>query len=250
MTEKKLNNGSLDLTGLRFDRWTVVSFYELSKPKYRQWNCVCDCGTTKIVGGSNLRGGVSRSCGCLKNELFKSRSTTHGKSKTSEYQSWASMIQRCTNSNHPDFGDYGGRGILVCDRWRDSFENFYADMGDKPKPAQKYSIERIDHERGYYQDNCEWISKSLQPSNTRRSNLITWNGETLCVSKWAEKTGIDYHTLQSRIHKLKMVPPELFKPTKKFGNGADHRSRIFVKKNNAVRSKELRDRRKRHEDFK
>ncbi len=173
------------------------------------------------------------------------RNKIHWKDKLSEYMTHSAMIQRCTNSNNQDFHHYGGRGITVCDRWLESFDNFYEDMGDKPLPANQYSLERIDHEGGYCPENCKWIHKSLQPSNSRRNNMITWNGETLCVSQWAEKTGIDYHTLQSRIHKFKMKPPELFKPTKVTGNGSSHRRVLFpVKKSNAQRSKELRQKKR------
>ncbi len=116
---------------------------------------------------------------------------------TPEYRSWKRIIVRCENKNTKDFPDYGGRGIKVCDRWRHSFENFLADMGLKPSP--RHSIDRIDNNGHYQPDNCRWATPKEQSRNARRNHLVTFQGQTLCVSELAEKTGIRYHTLRSRI---------------------------------------------------
>ena len=113
--------------GSRFGRWTALETSIGTVP------CRCDCGTEKRVNVSNLRGGKSQSCGCLHREITAARSTTHGQGRTTEYEIWKSIIQRCTNPRNQRYQDYGGRGITICDRWRASFEAFYADMGPRPQ---------------------------------------------------------------------------------------------------------------------
>ena len=96
---------------------------------------------------------------------------------TPEFNIWTSMKMRCENPNHHAYASYGGRGIKVCERWKNSFPNFIADMGYRP--SSEYSIERIKVNEGYNPDNCKWIPKREQPKNTRATKLIEYNGEKL-----------------------------------------------------------------------
>jgi hypothetical protein len=119
------------------------------------------------------------------------------KAKNSTYRSWQSMKARCYNPNHLKYLDYGGRGITVCEEWKNSFEKFLEDMGEKPDSS--YSIERINNDLGYFKENCKWATKKEQSNNRRNCINITINGETLTVTQWAEKLGVSNMTLRNRI---------------------------------------------------
>ena len=124
---------------------------------------VCDCGSTKLINFSNVKSGKVVSCGCYRKESLLNRK--HDLSDSPEYKSWSHMKERCYSENCKDYENYGGRGIKVCDRWLESFENFYEDMGNRPDLT--HSIDRIDVNGGYCLENCRWASKSEQNYNTR-----------------------------------------------------------------------------------
>ena len=164
-----------DLTGQRFSRWLVIRFSHIEQPRRAaHWLCQCDCGTKRIVRAQQLISGQSKSCGCLKVEIFVANTTKHGhsssifpKGRSSEYLAWQSMKDRCTNPNNKQFKDYGGRGIKVCKRWHNSFEAFLADMGMKPSP--EHSLDRYPNNDGNYEPkNCRWATWKQQASNKRR----------------------------------------------------------------------------------
>lgn len=202
-----------DLSGQRFGRLLVLG-YAGSVKKKAQWLCECDCGQTKIVGRGSLLSGNSQSCGCLHNELLSQQSTTHGLSHSApEYNSWANMLTRCTNPNYKQYEDYGGRGIKVCERWRE-FESFYADMGAKPAP--EYTLDRIDVDGDYEPSNCRWATPLEQANNARSNIPLTHNGQTMNLTEWAREMGIKKITLYDRIHKLGWsVERALTTPTRK-----------------------------------
>nr|WP_150959353.1 AP2 domain-containing protein [Aneurinibacillus sp. XH2] len=160
---------SLELVGQRFWRFIVLERAENDRHGKTRWKCLCDCGTISIVHGSALKRGNTKSCGCLNDELRKTRFITHGHSsegKTSpEYTAWYCMIQRCTNPKNKDYPNYGGRGITVCNRWVNSFESFLEDMGEKPSP--NHSVERKNNNAGYSPENCTWADKVQQSRNQR-----------------------------------------------------------------------------------
>lgn len=151
-----------------------------------RWECLCECGTTIIVSTRSLTSGNTTSCGCFKREYFATNnpSLTHGLRKHPIYTRWFNMLQRCYNLKNPKFKYYGGRGITVCERWRQSVENFYADMGDPP-PGM--TLERRDVNQGYTQENCYWASQTQQTRNRRTAHMLTYNGETHGITTWAEK---------------------------------------------------------------
>jgi len=113
-----------------------------------------------------------------------------------EYGVWLAMKQRCRNPNHPEYPRYGGRGITVCDRWADSFESFLADMGDRP---EGFTLDRVDNEGNYEPENCEWALQNVQNRNYSRNNWLTYNGETLCITDWAKRIGVNHQTLRNRL---------------------------------------------------
>jgi hypothetical protein len=122
--------------------------------------------------------------------------TTHGRNRTKTYQTWGGMIQRCTNPKAPYYECYGGRGITVCDRWRNSFEDFLADMGEKPKGL---TIDRIDVNKGYSPENCRWADLETQARNTSRSRTFTRNGVTKHLFEWAEESDVPLKTIETRL---------------------------------------------------
>lgn len=160
----------IDLIGERFGRLAVVAEAPRSGGKVR-WECLCDCGSKIVATTSNLRTAHTASCGCMRSEINSrraiERNTVHGHNKvggeTPTHRSWASMLKRCSNGNHKSFKDYGGRGIKVCDQWR-NFETFLADMGERPLGR---TLDRIDVNGNYDASNCRWATLSEQQKNKR-----------------------------------------------------------------------------------
>lgn len=187
----------IDLSGKTFGRLRAVEF--VRKDGLTYWLCQCDCGKQKEVHYSALVSGKTKSCGCLNSDIVTARNHKHGKADTPEYATWLRMIRRCTISSTPGYENYGGRGISVHPRWM-SFDNFYADMGDKP--AREYSIDRIDNNGNYEPGNCRWATPSQQCRNTRRNRRLTLNGETRVVAEWAELVGLPAGRIEHRINAL------------------------------------------------
>lgn len=177
----------IDLTGQRFGVLTVESRGENSSSKAARWVCRCDCGATSVVLSGDLRGGKSKSCGCLKPGEARA---LPGDGVPAEYSTWVNMRARCNNLNH------GGRGIRVCERW-DSFANFFADMGEKP--SARHSIDRIDVHGDYCPENCKWSTDREQSCNRTNNKLITAHGETLTQSQWARRLGVHDAIIYSRL---------------------------------------------------
>ena len=210
----------MDLTGQRFGRWTVVSSTDKrTNDNGAIWLCLCDCGNKKEVPAKVLRSGDSKSCGCYNIDRMKERFTTHGQSigrkQTNEYRTWMDMMNRCCWGGHPD---YSGRGIGVCERWANSFENFFEDMGKRPEG--KYSLERVNNDLGYSPDNCIWATKRVQTRNTRRNRWLEHNGVRMVMKDWQIYLGVPYSTFHKRLTKLTLSQIiEKYYPKKKMPNG-------------------------------
>jgi hypothetical protein len=162
-----------DEVGKRYDRWTVINRAD-NKNGRAAFLCRCDCGTEAVVVGKSLRRGVSLSCGCFSADVARMRRLNHGHTALHEtsptFISWAAMMTRCMNSNQRSFKHYGGRGISVCKRWH-SFENFLADMGERP-PGK--TLDRFpDGDGNYEPGNCRWATAKEQAANRRPRQCAT-----------------------------------------------------------------------------
>lgn len=183
----------LDLVGKKFGRLVVIK--ETIYKGLRAWACQCDCGEKTIVTTSNLTNGHTNSCGCIKREVTAKTHTKHGMCGTPTYRSWESMLNRCNNKNGMDFSDYGGRGIKVCERWKD-FSNFYSDMGERPEGT---SIDRINVNGDYEPSNCRWATMKEQANNKRTNHHLTFRGLTLTISQWSTKLGLKREIIKDRL---------------------------------------------------
>ena len=175
-----------DMLGLRFTRLAVVARAGSDSNGNAKWHCQCDCGNTTISSGFTLRNGQAKSCGCLTTEQLRARAPTHRMSNTATYHVWQHMFNRCYNPNNVRFHRYGGRGIKVCERWF-SFENFYADMGERPSKA--HSIDRADNDLGYSPDNCRWATRKTQDNNSSRTHYVVYHGEKVSLTVALEMAG-------------------------------------------------------------
>ncbi len=183
----------------RFGRLEIVGVVGKS-PSGLKVACKCDCGNETEVFLTNLRkNGHTRSCGCLQQESRGANSTKHGMTETAEFRIWSAMLRRCSNKNCEEYSRYGGRGIVVCDRWKD-FAMFFEDMG--LRPSSRHGIDRHPDNNGNYEPgNCRWATYTENARNTRRNRVLEFNGESLCVSEWAERLGCRVHFLIARLNR-------------------------------------------------
>jgi hypothetical protein len=180
-----------DLIGQVFGEWRVLARHEHDGPK-SMWLCACSCGKQRPVYETHLIRGQSNSCGRSHGKLPK---TTPG------YSSWKSMLCRCLYQTHPAYHRYGGRGITVCERWRE-FPAFFADMGPRPDGM---TLERIDSDGNYEPANCKWATHQEQQNNTRTNRFLDVEGERLTIAQLARKQGINYETLYARLKKVGVI---------------------------------------------
>jgi DNA-binding XRE family transcriptional regulator len=181
--------------GDRFGRFIVVGF-EGSKCV-----CICDCRKRVVHDRFSLVSGRAKSCGCLKLDLLVKRSTTHGassqKGRAPEYNAWWNMIARCGNPNNVMYHRYGARGISVCQRWLDDYENFFHDVGKRP--SSRYSLERKNKDGNYEPGNVKWATRREQSRNTCRNVMLEINGVTKCLSDWSISSPVSFAAIEVRL---------------------------------------------------
>lgn len=188
---------------MTFWRLTAISpTGETNTKGLKMWNFVCACGKNKVAAGSDVRRGSIKSCGCLINEQKRNAAKTkcHPYSRRSMYRerkSWENMLARCYSKSCKSFPAYGGKGITVCDTWKNSFKSFADDMGARPDGM---TLDRIDNSLGYSKDNCRWSTYKEQANNTQTNRVITVAGKSMSVAQWADVKGISPCIIYTRLY--------------------------------------------------
>lgn len=174
----------IDITNETFGYWTVIKRDGKDKWGKTTWICQCECkgeNSIRSLTRKELKFKMVKSCGCKpkesKYEIYPDMTISE------EYRAWYSMRERCYNIRNQSFKDYGGRGITVCDRWLNSFVNFYDDMGDRP--GREYSIERVNNNGNYEPNNCKWATKKEQARNSRNAKLSMMKANRIREFYWA-----------------------------------------------------------------
>ncbi len=202
-----------DLTGQRFGRLTVIGL-KPTEGRHTYWYCKCDCGNIKSVRSDSLSNGSIKSCGCLKKEQDKLNlnRTTHNMHDERIYKIWQGIKKRCYNSNNKSYPNYGGRGIKMCDEWKDDFVKFY-EWVKITNYNDSLSIERIDVDGDYEPNNCTFATNKQQ-CNNRRSNIkIKIGNTTKTLTEWCELFQLEYRTILSRYKRNKDITlDDLFRP--------------------------------------
>lgn len=188
----------------RIGRLRLVRSWLSGTKSKRYWLCVCSCGSSVTVRQDALtKENPTKSCGCLQKEYARTGKArrSHGQTYSGAWYSYYSMMKRCYDPKEKAYPDYGGRGITVCRKWRLSFENFYADMGDRPDNA---TLGRRDNDAGYTARNCFWATRTEQARNTRSTHWVEVFGERMSLADAVEKFGVvGYDTVKCRINRYK-----------------------------------------------
>ena len=192
--------------GQKFNRLTIIKLDHKKKYIYpngriifrEYYLCKCDCGNKKIAYKWDIKSGHTKSCGCWKDEIRKIVHTKHGQERTRLYKIWQGIKKRCYRKTFQKYNLYGGRGITVCDEWKNNFIPFF-NWAMSNGYKDNLTIDRIDVNGNYEPSNCRWCTQKQQMRNTRRNHLLTINGKTKCIAEWAEVFNIPYKTLYSKI---------------------------------------------------
>lgn len=189
-----------NLIGIKFGRLVVIAPHE-NKGGRTMWLCRCDCGKELPIYSICLKKGHTQSCGCLQKERTSSAKRSHGMTETREYKAWCLMKARCYVINNNKYNEYGGRGIIVCERWLHSFENFYSDMGDKPTP--KHTLDRINPDKNYEPSNCRWATQRIQQGNRRNNVWHEYGGRKMIQSDWGRFFGVSNEAINRHLKRGK-----------------------------------------------
>lgn len=197
-----------ELFSRKFHRLIVLPKFEMRKGHIYLF-CQCDCGNEKWVRKEHIVKEKIKSCGCLRYDCTSN--LTHGMYGSPEYKVWAGIKRRCNNPHEKRYKNYGGRGLKICQRWSDSFEQFYTDIGKKS--SSQLQIERKNNDIGYtcgqcdeckqhnWPANCYWATRKEQGSNKRTNRFVTYNGRTQTLQQWADELDVNCSALQSRLNK-------------------------------------------------
>lgn len=205
----------IDLTGQKFGNLTVVEVDKTVKNGRTNWKCLCKCGKYTTVPTYRLRAGETISCGCRR---YETKNQTHGMKHTRIYETWCGMKKRCYNKNEKSYSRYGGRGITVCEEWKNDFLEFYNwSMGNGY--AENLTIDRIDNEKGYCPENCRWVTRTEQQRNKTNNIYLEINGERKTIAEWSAVYGCSDKLAYERYHRAvlrgqQINEKEIFAPPK------------------------------------
>lgn len=202
-----------DISGQRFGRLTAIRYAGKNKGRQTLWECRCDCGKTVIVHQQNLKSGHTSSYGCYNIDCIIERGQTHGETKTRLYNIWHGMIYRCYYEKHDSYKDYGGKGVTVCDEWKNSFETF-RDWAYQNGYSENLTIDRIDNTGNYCPENCRWATDIQQANNTSRNLVFTVDGYTDTLANLCRKYDMRYSVAHGRIRNGWDVEKALKTPAK------------------------------------
>lgn len=234
----------IDITGKKFNRLTAIRLHHIEKYNHGTkhfWLYKCDCGNEVVLNKNNVSNGHTQSCGCFQREQTAKASSSHNLSRVRLYHIWNGIKARCYNKNNPAYKYYGGRGICICEKWKDDFKAFYDwsmnnGYKEETRKSNNYNIltiDRIDTNGNYCPENCRFVTAKEQSRNVRTNTLITYNNESRCLSEWAEIFGIDSELLRERLkrnwsfEKAISTPPEMYK----------NRSEKLIEYNGELRTK-------------
>lgn len=190
----------------------IDPYVSSSGNKHKRCLCKCDCGNYVSVLEEHIKSGATKSCGCLRKKN-KEKCEWHTHIHTRIYKIWSNMLSRCNNPNVPAYKNYGGRGIKVCDEWK-QFPNFLKWSMDTGYD-DTLTIDRIDNDKGYCPNNCRWVTSITQGNNKRNNRIIEYNGQVLTLSEWARKLGVPYKSLAARIERRWNIKDAFEKPYRK-----------------------------------
>lgn len=184
--------------GEKYGRLITIEKIKSAKGVKSRWLCVCDCGRSKSVIGSDLLGGKVKSCGCLLKEAKGRPTNENAKNRHPLYATWNNMMSRCYNHNSTSYKRYGALGITVCDRWH-TFELFVEDIGERP--SKLHSVDRIKNNLGYFKENCRWATDKEQARNRISNKLLMVDGVVKPLCEWSELSGISADVINKRFDK-------------------------------------------------
>lgn len=185
-----------DITGTRYGKLCAVKPHSRTSGQSYRWLWACDCGGQKVLHSYSAK--KAGQCGCETAAKLAARHRTHGAAATPMYKLYHAMKDRCGNTHNTHYSHYGARGIRVCERWLESYENFLLDMGERPPGT---TLDRVNNDGNYEPGNCRWASRRQQQRNRRNNNTVTLDGVTMCMTEWCEHFGIQFTTVRGRIRR-------------------------------------------------
>lgn len=205
-----------DITNHIFGRLKVLNFSKKKNSVYL-WECLCECGNITVVSAGALKTGNTKSCGCLRKEETTKRKTLHGNTSKGKippiYSVWNAMLRRCTNTKDVNYKHYGGRGITVCEEWKE-YINFY-NWAINNNYSEKLTLDRINNNESYCPNNCRWVTMKVQANNKRNNRILVVNGISMNLNQWAKQLSISSTALRNRINRGWSIEDTVTIPSKK-----------------------------------